>query len=874
VRTSLPLVVCLLVPLPSAAAAQAGVSDSSKRATAVRVPQDAIRLDGRLNEPEWADAPIVADFVQKEPNEGLAPVEQTEVRFVYTNSALYVGARMHKQPGADLQAPMGRRDRAEQTEYFLLALDTFHDRRTAYVFGVTAAGVRLDWFHPRDDETVFDEGFNPVWEASTAVDELGWTAELRIPFSQLRFNPAQRQTWGLNAHRFIPTRTEHDYWVPVPRTTTGWASRFGELTGIEDLPPTRRIEILPYVAGESTVIGDPDPANPLDHGLNLRSHGGADLKIGLGPNLTLDATFNPDFGQVEADPAEVNLTAFETLFEEKRPFFTEGADLLNITGVTNFFYSRRIGAPPVGPAPADFVRYPRSSTIVAAAKVTGRLASGTSLGLLTALTGEEFARVATRQGPAVGRVRVAPPAAFALARVQQEFGRNQSTVSGMMTAVHRPLDSGDPLAAILARNAFTAAGETRLRFKDGEYELASFGGISTVRGEPGAIARVQQAPAHYAQRPDRDYARFEPARDALDGFKAGATLDRKSGRHWIWSLSTEHESPFFETNDIGRLIAADSHVYFADVRYRETVPGRIFRSYWIGASHNTEWSFGGNRQENLLTFYTNQVWRNFWTTELTHNFNPNRMSARLTRGGPLMETPRRRSTIFLIRNRTSARTSWSAELTAAATEDGGLTNQLKTTFSVRPGPRWQLSIDPTLFREVDTQQYLATLDGGRAETFGNRYVFATIDRSTYSAQFRLGYTFKPDLNLDVYAEPFAASGEYTNHGELKAAASRAIRIYGSDGTAAERQGDGSLLITDGAQRFTLHNADFNVRSFRSNVVLRWEYRPGSTLFVVWQQDRRVAEPVTGRIAFSDPFRSLNAPGNNYFVVKMSFWLAV
>ena len=857
--------------LPSMLEAQNPGSDDRKQAFALRVPEGSIRVDGRLDDPAWAEATPIVEFVQKEPNEGAKPTEDMEIRFVYDSGSFYVGARMYKEPGSPIQAPMGRRDRGEQSEHVLVALDTFRDRRTAYVFGVTASGVRLDRFHPQDEETTFDEGFDPVWQARTRVDEQGWTAELWIPFSQLRFNAGAEQVWGLNVRRFTPTLDEEDYWVPVPRTVTAWASRFGNLEGIEGLTSNRRVEVLPYVAGFSTITGNSDPLNPFDRGGNLESQVGLDLKIGIGSNLTLDATFNPDFGQVEADPAEVNLSANETIFPEKRPFFTEGARLMNFTAATNFFLSRRIGAPPTGPASGDYVDYPREVTILAAGKLTGRLPSGTSVGMLAAVTDEENALVFDRASGVTTPVPVVPRTSWALARVQQEFGPNTSTVSGMATAVLRDLQPGDPLAALLVRRAFGLATDSTLRFKGGQYELSSYAGMTFLQGEPDAVARVQRSSAHFAQRPDRDYHLYDPSRRSLFGYKIGAIIRRTGGRHWIWSFANANESPGFEANDIGRLNSADSHSFSGDLRYRETEPGEVLRGYWIGVRQNNEWNYGGDRQVASVQFYTSQTWKNFWRTDGSFTRNSRHPDARLTRGGPLMETPSSWSLNLELSNRESSQTSWSGEFGIGGTEDGGLTREFNGRLAFRPGQQWQVSIDPKLRRGVDSQQYLATLEGGRLETYGKRYVFGTVDRNTNSVQFRLNYTFKPDLNLDVYAEPFAASGHYEDLGELAEPSTRLRRIYGTDGTTAVQQPDGSFLITDGAETFTLSNPDFNVHSFRLNVVLRWEWRLGSTLYVVWQQDRRQRELIGDRIGLLDPFRSLTVPGNNYFVIKTSFW---
>ena len=374
---------------PPAVGAQTATANDHLRATAMRLPSGAaIRLDGRLDEQVWRTGPPLTEFVQKEPDEGAPPTERMEVRFVYDDGALFVGARMYSRTGAaGIQAPLGRRDEVEQAESVLIALDTYLDRRTAYCFGVTASGVRLDHYHSTDSESNTDAGFDPVWQARTQIDEEGWTAELWIPFSQLRFNESPEQIWGLNIHRRTPTRNEDDYWVAIPRTERAWASRFGELIGIDGIKPPRRVELLPYFISGSTVTGQPDTQNPFDDGLNLTRSVGLDAKVGIGPSLTLDATINPDFGQVEADPAVVNLSNFETFFSERRPFFTTGSQLF-AGGANNYFYSRRIGAVPIGIPSDDYVDHPRTATILGAAKLTGRLASGMSVGIIWALTVE------------------------------------------------------------------------------------------------------------------------------------------------------------------------------------------------------------------------------------------------------------------------------------------------------------------------------------------------------------------------------------------------------------------------------------------------------------------------------------------------------
>ena len=850
----------------------------AKRAEAFRVPRGAVRVDGRLDEALWATAVPITDFIQREPDEGALPTDRVEVRFVYDDSALYVGARMLSS--GPVQAPLGRRDNDEQVEYLQIELDTYRDRRTAYMFGVTAAGARLDHYHPTDNETDADWEYDPVWQARTAVTDSGWTAELWIPFSQLRFNAGAEQVWGLNVKRYVPSRDEENYWALVGRTESGWASRFGELGGVRDLSQPGRVELLPYVAGSTRVTGDRDLSDPFDDGKNLTGRVGADLKYGLGSNLTLDVTVNPDFGQIDADPAEVNLTVFETIFPERRPFFLEGNNVLT-AGTGNYYYSRRIGARPTGPAAGDFVDYPSTTTILTAAKLTGRLASGTSIGLLGAVTDDEFAR--TSIGDQVSDVRVTPRTTWGVARIIQEIGDQGSTVGAHLTAMHRGMSSDDPLAALLSRNAITFGADTRLRFNNGGYEAQFNVGLTHIDGEETAIAGFQRRNSHLLQRIDQPTIRFDPTRRSMDGAQIRGSLNKIAGRHWLWRASLMIESPEFEPSDFGRLnFAGDVDARYR-LTYRETVPGRVFRAYSFAGQISSYNYFDrdlGIRYN--LTGDSSFTFLNFWRTnfDVTRYFRG--QDAQLTRGGPVMGVPLGWNANWSLRGRASSETQWSVMTGYQSNELGDYTWRFRGGVSIRPSPSLQLSVEPDYRNERGTRgtfsgpinrQYLTTLPGGRPEVFGQRYIFGLPDNTQLSMQLRASYTFKPDMTLDVYAEPFASSGRYDRFGETLAARDPRLRIYGTDGTTIERLADGRSVITDGDESFILQNYEFNVRSFRSNVVLRWEWRPGSTLFVVWQQNRESRVPDGPHVSLGDLFESFSASGDNILAVKMTLWMS-
>jgi hypothetical protein len=823
-----------------------------KQATALRVEDGAIRLDGSLDESVWRQGTPVTDFLQKEPVEGAPATEPIEIRFAFDGAALYVGARMYSADASTIQAPMGRRDNVDQAEYFQLSLDTYLDRRTAYTFGVTASGVRFDHYHAADSEGSRDATYDPVWQARTRIVGDGWTAELWIPFSQLRFNDVESPVWGLHIRRWIPTRNEVDDWVVIGRTAEGWASRFGELRGLDGVRPSPRLEVVPYFAGSVQVASGGPGGSPRGGRLDGTARVGADIKMSVGSSLTLDATVNPDFGQVEADPAEVNLTVNETFFNERRPFFLEGGQLL-AGASNNFFYSRRIGATPRGPASGDRVEYPQAATIIGAAKLTGRLPSGTSIGILGAVTAEEAARLFTVGQAGSTSTRVAPRAVYGVGRVQQDVGGQGSTIGVHLTALHRDLPDGDPLASLLVRNAVSGAADALLRFGEATYEGRVVVGFSHVSGTASAIEGVQRTSVHYFQRPDRQGGPLlDTGRTSLTGIQVRSNFDRIAGRHWLWGVTVNTDSPEFETNDVGRLTGAGELDLRGRLTYRETEPGRLFRAYAVRleTERSTDWD-GGLDPTYTAASSSSVTLPNFWVAELGLEFESRGDDPRLTRGGPAMGTPRRWTSTLYLGNNAASETQWAVSGVFGTSESGDVSRTVRASLSLRPAPAWQLSIEPSYAREREARQFVTRLEGGGPETFGGRYVFGVVDRSTVSMRVRFNYTFKPDLNLDFYAEPFAASGHYVEFGELLAARSRDLRPYQEGGTTP----------------------DFNVRSFRSNLVLRWEWRPGSTAYVVWQQDRTGAGLIGERAGAGSLWRALSGSGANILAVKASVWIS-
>ncbi|MBR9977470.1 MAG: carbohydrate binding family 9 domain-containing protein, partial [Bacteroidetes bacterium] len=491
-----------------------------KSAQAFRWTQRPPVIDGVLSEELWMRLPPATNFTQQEPREGQAATLRTEVRFSYDAQALYIGAIMYVDDPEEIQSTLSRRDNAGNSERLLISLDTYRDNRTAYTFGITADGVRIDYYHPNDAEHSRDYSFDPVWEAQVTQSQEAWIAEIRIPFSQLRFNDSESQLWGLNLNRYIPSRNEDTYWVMIPKNDAGWSSRFGRLTGIEGIRPSSRIELTPYTVGDLTISRGGNPADPFYDRMAWRGNAGLDLKMGLGPNLTLDATVNPDFGQVEADPAEVNLSAYETYYSERRPFFVEGIPLLRGEG-PEYFYSRRIGAKPRMLPGGVFIDHFSNTTILGASKLSGRLASGLSIAALSAVTEREFVNTYDPRTGTYGLSMIEPLTGYGVLRMQQELDEESGSVVGVvLTGVSRDLTTPDS-ETLLPRQATSGGVDWKLRFDRASYELQGHAGFSHLIGSKEAVDLVQRSSTHFFQRPDADHITYDPQRTALTGVTAG-----------------------------------------------------------------------------------------------------------------------------------------------------------------------------------------------------------------------------------------------------------------------------------------------------------------------------------------------------------------
>lgn len=871
-------------------------------ATAVRAVGP-IEVDGRLDDPTWAEATPITDFIQEIPLEGEPASRRTEVRIAFDDDAVYVGAMLYDD--GSVTGRLQRRDGGGgDFDYLGVSLDSFHDHETTFNFFVNPAGsyqdMALGGGGGGGDGGGGGTSWNPVWSRAARVTDEGWSAELRIPFSQLRFSGEERQVWGIRVTRNVYRLQERAVFPFIPVLERGGASRYGHLEGIEGIDPGRSLELLPYVAARGEYLRLPAPAgvgfaNPYRDGSDHFGGVGLDLKYRLTPNVTLDATVNPDFGQVELDPSVINLTAFETRYAEVRPFFVEGADIFTFgeggpAGSSGrppqLLYSRRIGRSPQGsvPSSAVFSDADAATTILGAAKVTGRTTSGWSLGLLEALTGKETAEFVDA-GRARGEAVVEPTSNYLIARARKQTRGGDTRFGLIASAVNRAL-SGTEVEDRLHAAAYSGGFDAAHEWDNRTYRVSGSFTASYVRGSALALARTQRSSTRYYQRPDASHLELDPGATSLAGYYAMVDVAKQAGAFGA-NLALALSSPGYEVNDLGFQTLTDRLIVDANFRFSRPNPGRIFRSWTVRASPDASWNYAGDRVHTELGAGANVQLLNYWSAGAGLAYRPAVADDRLTRGGPMARTPTRYGGSVNVGS--DSRRSVVGRLAYAWDTDdsGGWGHDVSLSLTANPSDWVRVQTGPRLSRRLGTGQYVSSVpDPLAARTYGRRYVFADLEQTTLSLSARLNVTLTTDLSLQLYAEPFISAGDYRGLKELARPRAYEFLRYGADtGTVSEQPTGQYAVDPDGAgpaAPFAVPNRDFSYRSLLGNAVLRWEWREGSTLYLVWQQRRIDSRTGLGPIGTADWIGTFDlardvgdmfrTPSDNIFAIKINYWL--
>ncbi len=872
----------VLVGVAASAVAQTDVAYERRSYTTRHSGPNPPNMDGVLDDACWAQVEWTSDFVQWQPEAGVPPSEQTSFKVLYDEENLYFGFRCHDSEPEKIVKRLERRDRFPG-DWVEVNIDSYNDKRTAFSFTSSVSGTRGDEFISNDGND-WDSNWDPVWEVATHIDAEGWTAEVRIPLSQLRFSNADEQTWGLQVTRRLFREEERSIWQPKRREDTGWVSRFGELRGIRNVRPGQQLELLPYASARGESF-ESVPGDPFLDGSTGAADFGLDGKFGITNDLTLDFTVNPDFGQVEADPSEINLTAFESFFSERRPVFIEGNNIFDFQispsiaggGFTrdNLFYSRRIGRRPHGyPDLGDneFADVPDNTSIITALKMSGKTQSGLSVGVLESVTAKEKATVAFPS--AERKETVEPLTNFFVGRLQKDYDGGNTRVGGMFTSVNRDIDT--PSLDFMHTAAYAGGVDFVHQWNDKAWSLAVNSVFSRVQGEAEAIESTQTSSRRYYQRPDNDYTELDPTRTSLTGHGGSARFGRLTGSGLRFESGVSYRSPGFEINDIGFMRRADQINQFSWVGWASPNPFSVFRRVGINANQWLNWDYGGHPLTQSVNFNFNMNWANNWHSGagVTRSFEG--ISNTLLRGGPSSKIPGDWNPNFWVnsdqrRDVTLNLGGWGVFGDDNAYDVWGIW----ASSTIRPTDALRLAINPWYDKSDQELQYVSETSFQGAP----RYLFGQLDQETMGFTLRLDYTVTPNLTVQFYGQPFMSVG---NYGEFKritdprAAQYRdRFRTFSGDQISSSA---GVLSVDedgDNATDYTFDDPSFSFRDFNSNFVVRWEFQPGSTMFFVWQQARSSFELRRSRFAFSNDLNGLfDVHPHNVFLFKVNKWFSL
>lgn len=800
-------------------------------------------MDGRDDDAVWSRTGVTDGFRTIRPVEDSAPILRTAFRVAYDSRNIYFFVRAFDPQPDSIVKPLSRRDNVGGMDLLVVMVDSYRDRRSGFEFGVSAAGVQFDASTQNDGNE--NSAWDGVWEVVTRIDSLGWTAEYRIPFSQLRFDPAEAMSFGLGVFRRDIRHTEESSWPVIRRSLPGMTSQFGDLVGLVGVSSPERAELQPYL-----VLGsEPQPGKSERN--RLRVEGGLDARYTLAPNVLLNTTFNPDFGQVEADPAQLNLSAFEVFQQEQRPFFVAGADRFDFE-VNRFtaggfngeklFYSRRIGRAPVLAGRLGDASTPTATRILGAAKLTGRTSGGLAFGLLDA--------VSDRINGPLGTVE--PRTNLAALSVSQDFSEGRSAVSGMVTSVSRDLDPATE--PFLHRSAWSAGLDARHRI--GLFNLSGLVMASRVSGSAAALALTQQSPVHYYQRPDDDLE-FDSTRTSLSGLGWEARFGKVGGEVTHFETGYGYRSAGLELNDLGYLRQARQRSWNTWLGLNFRQPNRVFRELNWNLNWIEQWSLDGLVTERVFATNLNTQLRNHWWLYLqsTIDVGDRYCDRDCTRGGPALRIEPLAS--FWVGFDTDDRNSLVGSFWVGHDQGGeGSSSRLslEPSLTLKLGSRLNssLGLEWSHARE-DAQWFGNSVDAGGAA----HHTFAALDQETAGLTWRLNYTLSPSTSFQFYANPFVSKGTWSRVREL------------ADPRAERYQDRYQPWLGESAQA----PGGFNVRELRANAVLRWEYRPGSTLFLVWSRGGSGEDAQAGqRSMIADLRQSLREQAENRLMLKLSYWL--
>ncbi len=855
--------------------------DDRKIYTTNRVGNEPVRIDGVLNDKAWERVDWATDFTQRQPDDGAAPSVQTKFKVLYDDKNLYLAFKCLDPEPSKIVSRLSRRDGFDG-DRVEVNIDSYFDKRTAFSFTASVSGVKGDEYVSNNGND-WDSNWDPIWYLETSIDNEGWIAEMRIPLSQLRFADKPEHVWGIQVMRLYFRNDERSHWQYIPQDANGWVHLFGELHGLKGIKPQKQLEIQPYIVAQTERF-EKEEGNPFATGKGSDVTVGLDAKVGITSDITLDMTVNPDFGQVEADPSQVNLTAFQLFFPEQRPFFIEGNNILNFptgNGNDNLFYSRRIGRRPQGSINTDnddsngdgsndddgvteYVRRSNNSRILGSLKLTGKNKKGFSWGVLESVTRQEEAEI-----DSLGHRRfevIEPSTNYFVGRVQQDLDAGKTVFGGMVTATNRKDLNG---LNHLPQEAYSAGVDFTHFWLQRKYFLRGRFTASQVKGSTEAITRLQQSPERFYQRTNNHYRSVDTLRRELEGTSGNLMFGKRSGE-LIYDIGASWNSPGLELNDIGFLAQTDRMDQWSWVQYRKLNPFGIFRSMRINAAQRQRWDFGGEKLGSWVNTDAQFQFKNFYQLSTGAEILLHNASNADLRGGPSIIYPR--SYEYWLWAGTDPRKNIRFELNpwwSWSQDNFSSSWGWWSRITLRPSNAININLTGSISNNLNEMQYVATITPDN-ET---RYLVGKIDQMTYNMSLRVTYVMTPNLSLQYWGQPFAASGAYSN---LKRVTNPTAENYNNrfDGISTSlNEATGMMDVDengDGETDYSIDNPDFNFTQFQSNMVLRWEYIPGSTLFLVWTQSLAQSPSVEDH-SFNHLYSSLfDKTPRNIFLLKYTY----
>ena len=839
--------------------------------------QEPPEIDGLLNDSAWNIVHWTGDFIEQRPDENTSPKYQTKFKIIYDREFLYIGIRCYDAEPDKIVRRLSRRDGFEG-DWVGVFIDSYHDKRTAFGFIVTAAGVKGDVLESNNGNNE-DDSWNPIWYTKTQIDGEGWTAEMKIPLSQLKFGKSKEQTWGLEVMRRFFREEERSVWQRLPADTPGFVSEFGLLKGLKNIEPQRQMEIQPYTVAKLETY-KAEKGNPFKDGKDAEISGGLDAKIGITNDLTLDLTINPDFGQVEADPSAIALDGFQIFFEERRPFFVENKNIFDFAvsrseagdtfGSDNVFYSRRIGRSPQGfpnTVDGEFVDQPVNTPILGAAKFSGKTANGWSIGVLESTTARKYATI-DNAGERRKEV-VEPLTNYFVSRLQKDFNDKNTYVGGIFTATNRGALS--PGTDFLPSAAYTGGFDFKHQWNNRDWYAGGNLVWSYINGSAKAMQHTQESITHLFQRVDADYLGVDSTRTSLAGTGGNVQLGKIGNGHWKFETGATWRSPQLELNDLGFQRQSDDIRHYTWIGYQTLKPDSTFRKVGINYNHWSVWDFGGNH--NTLMFNTNswQNWKNNWFSNLGITYRPIQYSNFALRGGPRLRLSpdvsfwngiemdsRKKLRFNIFQNSNMAfdnsRSTYSMEL--------GITYQPINALSFSANPSYTINNDKL--------QFVDNIDFNGAP----RYLNGKIEQRTLSMSLRANYTINPDLTIQYWGQPFVSRGRYSNFKQVTDPLAKnfddRITPYNDNQISLADNTYSVDENLDGNVDYTFSDPDFSLVQFRSNLVFRWEYIPGSEIFLVWSQDISQSGNPQGELFENLGDHIFGEKPKNIFLLKVTY----